>query len=92
MVNNAGADGSRFDYSNSGSASPFSLRYTRTISRITSPYFSTPFFPKYGMRTSMALSEGSRLLIPRIAFCRMTVYTGSPNAEASALRHATKRL
>lgn len=44
MVNNAGADGSRFDYSNSGSASPFSLRYTRTISRITSPYFSTPFF------------------------------------------------
>ena len=52
-----------------GSASPFSLRYTRTISRITSPYFSTPFFPKYGMRTSMALSEGSRLLMPRIAFC-----------------------
>ena len=69
MVNNAGADGSRLDYSNSGSASPFSLRYTRTISRITSPYFSTPLFPKYGIRTSMALSEGSRLLMPRIAFC-----------------------
>ena len=52
-----------------GASSPFSFRYAWTISKRTSPYLSTPFLPTYGMRRSISLSTGSRLLMPKMAFC-----------------------
>ena len=56
-------------YKSVESFNPCSFRYALIISKISSPYLSTPFLPMYGMRNNISLSTGNRLLIPKMAFC-----------------------